>query len=98
MNAQEAINRIERMLGNYSEKIGELQRKANQPERVEEAISLYEALSIVLETAKIFHSGEPEAGPHHYYFEGWHVRKDKLNEIGVLLEGQTNLFNEEVEE
>lgn len=46
-----------------------------------------EALSIVLESAKLLHSGEPEEGPHYYYFDGWHVRKDVLPKIGFYPEG-----------
>lgn len=96
MNAQEAIERIEKLLGSYSERLGELQRKDEEPEKIKEAESLHEALSIVLKTAKVFHSTEPQEGPRYYYFDSWHIKKNALHEIGVLLEGQTNLFDKEV--
>lgn len=101
MNAQEAIEQLEEFINSLKEesKPVEFAKQASCiPETIELTEKGFEAFSIVLETAKIFHSGEPKEGPNYYYFDGWHVRKDMLHKIGVLTEGQTNLFSKELEE
>lgn len=94
MDAQKAIEILEKEVVNLKDifasvDAGEVQAESSGMKQMRERAL---ALSIVLETAKTFHSGEPIEGPHYYYFDGWHIRKDQLNKIGILTEGQLGIF------
>lgn len=82
MNVQEAIERIEKRIVWLKNKLGRLNGIVTHSEEINEIKNEIEALSIVLESAKLLHELMPEYDNGIYFREDFDEYVVYLNEVG----------------